>query len=288
MFSNFLIGLREGLEASSVVGIVVAYLVKTERRDRLVPVWVGVGLAVGVSLLFGAVLTFGPSTMTHEAQEAFGGVMSIIAVGFVTWMIFWMRRASRTMKAELHGKVESVVEMGTVALVFMAAVAVGREGLETALFLWSNAEATGQSWEPLVGGILGLLAATVIGYLIYRRAIAINLSKFFTVTGALLIVVAAGVLAYGIHDLQEAGWLPGINTSAFDITSWYSATSWYGTLFKGIFNFSPNPSVIETLVWLAYIIPVGLLFLLSGRSRSTTEAVSASVQVEALHPVSAR
>lgn len=277
MLSNFLIGLREGLEAALVVGIIVAYLVKTGRRDRLFPVWVGVGLAVGVSLFFGAILTFGSSSMTHEAQEAFGGVMSIIAVGFVTWMIFWMRRTARFMKSDLHGKLDQVMEMGTVALALMAAVAVGREGLETALFLWSNAEATGQSWQPLVGGMLGLASSIVIGYLIYRQAIAVNLSKFFTVTGALLIVVAAGVLAYGVHDLQEAGWLPGIDSSAYDLTSWYSASSWYGTLLKGIFNFSPNPSVLETVVWFAYIVPVGFLFLLSGRTRKPVIAANAPV-----------
>jgi len=267
VFSNFLIGLREGLEASLVVGIIVAYLVKTDRRDRLVAVWIGVGLAIGISLLFGAILTFGSSAMTHEAQEAFGGVMSIIAVGFVTWMIFWMRRTARTMKAELHSKVESSIGMGTLALALMAAVAVGREGLETALFLWSNAQSTGQSWQPFIGGLLGLLAAVVLGYLIYRRAVAINLAKFFNVTGALLIVVAAGVLAYGIHDLQEAGILPGIGNLAFDITSWYSASSWYGTILKGLFNFSPNPTVLEVVVWFLYIVPVGIIFLVGGRSK---------------------
>lgn len=266
MFSNFLIGLREGLEAALVVGIIVAYLVKTGHRDRLTPVWVGVGLAIGVSLVFGAVLTFGSSSMTFEAQETFGGVMSIIAVGFVTWMIFWMRRTARTMKSDLHGKVDDVVGMGTIALALMATVAVGREGLETALFLWSNAQVSGQSWQPFIGGLLGLLTAVVLGYLIYRQAIAINLSKFFNVTGAVLIVVAAGVLAYGFHDLQEAQIIPGIDDFAYDMTSWYSASSWYGTIFKGLFNFSPNPTVVEAIVWCAYVIPVGMMFLLMGRT----------------------
>lgn len=276
MFSNFLIGLREGLEAALVVGIIVAYLVKTGRRDRLTPVWIGVGIAASVSLIFGAILTFGSSSMTHEAQEAFGGVLSIIAVGFVTWMIFWMRKTARTMKSELHGKVESAIDVGTIALALMAAVAVGREGLETALFLWSNTQSSGQGWQPFVGGMFGLLTSFVIGYLIYRQAIAINLSKFFNVTGALLIVVAAGVLAYGVHDLQEAGWLPGIDNLAYDITSWYSATSWYGTILKGLFNFSPSPTVLEAIAWFAYIVPVGVLFVLMGRASRSGDRVRAT------------
>jgi high-affinity iron transporter len=261
VFSNFLIGLREGLEAALVVGILVAYLVKTDRRDKLPYIWIGVGLAVGVSLLFGAVLTYGSSTMSFEAQEAFGGIMSIIAVSFVTWMIFWMRKAARSMKSELHGKLDAALALGPLAIAITATIAVGREGLETALFLWTNIQATGSSAQPITGAVLGLATAVVLGYLIYRQALAINMAKFFTVTGALLIVVAAGVLAYGFHDLQEAGWLPGISNTAFDISSWYAATSWYGTLLKGLFNFSPNPTVLEVVVWFAYLVPVMFLFI---------------------------
>lgn len=274
MFSNFLIGLREGLEAALVVGIILAYLVKTNRRDRLPAVWMGVGVAAGLSLFFGAMLTFGSSSLSHEAQEAFAGITSIVAVGLVTWMIFWMSRTARTMKTELHNKVDHVVNAGTIAIAAMAALAVGREGLETALFLWSNAQATQQSWQPIIGAVLGIVAAISLGYLIYRRAIAINLSKFFTVTGAALIVVAAGVLAYGVHDLQEAGWLPGIDNLAYNISNWYSASSWYGTLLKGVFNFSPSPTVIEVGVWLLYLVPVAIAFLFIVRppKRSTAAA----------------
>ena len=219
------------------------------------------GLAVGVSLLFGAVLTYGSSTMSFEAKEAFGGIMSIVAVAFVTWMIFWMRKAARSMKGELHGKLDSAVALGPVAIALTATIAVGREGLETALFLWTNIQATGSSAQPITGAVLGLLCAMVLGYLIYRQALAIDMARFFTITGALLIVVAAGVLAYGIHDLQEAGWLPGMNNTAFDISSWYSDSSWYGTLLKGIFNFQAAPTVLQVVVWLAYLVPVMILFI---------------------------
>jgi high-affinity iron transporter len=271
VFSNYLIGLREGLEAALVVGILVAYLVKTGRKDKLAPLWIGVGVAIAVSLAFGAILTYGSSSMTTKAQEAFGGIMSIIAVGFVTWMVFWMKRTARSMKGELHGKIDAALALGPIALAATATIAVGREGLETALFLWTNIH-TGDTAAPLIGAILGLATAVVLGYLIYRQAVAINLAKFFTITGALLIVVAAGVLAYGFHDLQEAGILPGLNHSAYDISSWYSATSWYGTILKGIFNFSPNPTVLEVVVWFAYLVPTMYLFFRG--SRSTAPAPS--------------
>jgi high-affinity iron transporter len=277
VFSNFLIGLREGLEAAIVVGILVAYLVKTDRRDKLPAIWIGVGLAIGVSLAFGAILTYGSSSMSFEAQEAFGGFMSILAVSFVTWMIFWMRKAARSMKGELHGKIDAAMALGPVALAVTAAIAVGREGLETALFLWTNIQATGSSAQPITGAVLGLATSVVLGYLIYRRAVAINLAKFFTITGALLIVVAAGVLAYGVHDLQEAGILPGLNNTAFDISSWYSASSWYGTLLKGLFNFSPNPTVLEVVVWFAYLVPVMILFIRGVRAPAPSPAPATTV-----------
>src|SRR4029079_16924065 len=163
------------------------------------PVWSGMGAAIALSLGFGAILTFTSQNLSFRAQEAFGGVMSILAVCFFTWMFFWRRRTARFMKTELHARVDTALAMGTGALVLTAFIAVGREGLETALFLWTNAQATRSPTQPLVGAVLGLAAAVVLGYLIYRRAVAIDLAKFFTWTGAALIVVAAGVLAYGVH-----------------------------------------------------------------------------------------
>jgi high-affinity iron transporter len=261
VLANFLIGLREGLEASLVVGILVAYLVRTGRRDKLSAVWAGVGVAVAMSLLVGAALTFTSARMSFRAQEAFGGTLSIVAVAFVTWMIFWMRRAARSMKGELHDKVDKALAMGTGALVTTAFIAVAREGLETALFVWTAVQATNQGMRPLVGVVLGLGLAVALGWLLYRRAVQINLAKFFTWTGAGLVVVAAGVLAYGVHDLQEAGILPGLNNLAFDVSHIISSSSVIGALLKGIFNFSPQTTWLEAAVWTAYVVPVMTFFL---------------------------
>ncbi|MFI6449879.1 iron uptake transporter permease EfeU [Kitasatospora sp. NPDC050543] len=260
MFGNYLIGLREGLEASLVVCILIAYLVKTGRRDRLAPVWLGIGGAVAVSMAFGAVLQFGSSQLTFEAQEALGGSLSVVAVGLVTWMVFWMRRTARHLRAELHGKLDAALAMGTFALVTTAFLAVGREGLETALFIWSAVQATSDGVRPLVGALLGLLTSVVLGWMFYRGALRINLARFFTWTGAMLVVVAAGVLAYGVHDLQEAGWLGGLHDQLFDISSTIPKDSWYGTLLKGVLNFQPDPTKLQAGVWAVYLVPTLLFF----------------------------
>jgi len=276
VFANYLIGLREGLEAALVVSILVAYLVRSQRRSLLPRIWVGVALAVAVSLAFGAALTFGPRGLTFKAQEGIGGTLSIVAVGFVTWMIFWMARAARGLGGELRGQIDAAAEGGRWSLALVAILAVGREGLETALFLWAATKAGTRethgsvtpTWEPLLGAALGLCTAVVLGYLIYRGAIRINLTKFFTWTGGFLIIVAAGVLAYGVHDLQEAGFLPGEHNLAFDVSDTIDVNSWYGALLKGIFNFSPATTKLEAAAWLLYAIPVMALFLRGVRRRN--------------------
>ncbi|WP_448318429.1 iron uptake transporter permease EfeU [Streptomyces sp. CO7] len=280
MFANYLIGLREGLEASLVVCILIAYLVKTGNRDRLGPVWAGVGAAVALSLAFGAALQFGSSTLTFQAQEALGGTLSIVAVGLVTWMVFWMRRTARHLARELHGRLDAALALGTGALVVTSFLAVGREGLETSLFIWTAVQASGDGVRPLVGALLGLATAVALGWLFYKGTLRINLSKFFRWTGAMLVVVAAGVLAYGVHDLQEADFLPGLGDRAFDISATIPPESWYGTLLKGIFNFQPDPTVLQLVVWLLYLVPAMALFLAPERRRpaaaSAPEAPSAT------------
>jgi high-affinity iron transporter len=280
VFPTFLIGLREGLEASLVVGILVAYLVKSGNGHRLRPIWGGIALAIGISLAFGALLQFTSAELSFKAQEAFGGFASLLAVAFVTWMVFWMRRTARFLKTELHGRLDTALTLGPLALALTAFVAVGREGLETALFLWAAVQSAEQSATPITGAVLGLLTAVALGYLLYQRAVHLNLKTFFTWTGAGLIIVAAGVFAYGVHDLQEAGILPGLNTLAFDVSEQVPPSSWYGTLLKGIFNFSPKTSVLEAIAWVSYVVPVLFLFFrptASAGPAAVPERVTASV-----------
>ncbi|HUR51033.1 MAG TPA: iron uptake transporter permease EfeU [Mycobacteriales bacterium] len=276
MFSlpTFLIGLREGLEASLVVSILIAYLVKSGRRDRLTPIWTGVLAAVVLSMAFGAVLQFTSASMSFEQQEAFGGFASLVAVGFVTWMVFWMRRTARFLKTELHGKLDAALTLGPLALAVTGFIAVGREGLETALFLWSAIQSTQQAAVSTTSAFAGLVAAALLGWAFYRGAVELNLKTFFTWTGAALVVVAAGVAAYGVHDLQEAGVLGGINDRAFDISDTIPPSSWYGTLLKGVFNFQPNPTVLQVVAWAAYLVPVLFFFLRPSKApaRSTPAA----------------
>jgi high-affinity iron transporter len=279
VLANYLIGLREGLEASLVVVILIAYLVKSDRRSLLPRIWAGIGFAVVVSLAFGALLTWGPQRLTFEAQEGLGGTLSIIAVGFVTWMVFWMARHARGLSGELRGKIDGAADASRVSLAVVAALAVGREGLETALFLWAATQATtdstGSTVKPLLGALLGILTAVAMGYAFYKGVLTINLTRFFTWTGALLIVIAAGVLAYGFHDLQEAGALPGLNTLAFDISSTIDPGSWFGTLLKGVLNFQPDPTWLQVVAWLAYLVPTMTVFLLRVRTRAATPAPAA-------------
>jgi high-affinity iron transporter len=257
MLGNYLIGLREGLEATLVVVILVAYLVKSDRRELLGRIWGGVAIAVAVSLAFGALLTFGPRGLSFEAQETIGGLLSIVAVGFVTWMVMWMARSARSLSGDLKSRVDVAAAAGGASLVLVAMLAVGREGLETALFLWAATQAAagsdGSTAGPLLGAALGLATAVVLGYLFYKGAVKINLAKFFKWTGAILIVVAAGVLGYGLHDLQEARILPGLDNLAFDVSGAIPPGSFVGTILKGTLNFSPATTWLQAVAWVLYV-----------------------------------
>jgi high-affinity iron transporter len=274
VLANYLIGLREGLEAALIVTILIAYVVKIDRRDVLARIWTGVGLAVLLALALGAVLTFGTYGLSFAAQETIGGLLSITATGLVTWMVFWMLRTARDLSGHLRGSIDKHLVGSGLGLVLVAFLAVGREGIETALFIWAAVQATGATTLPLVGAALGILTAVGLGWLIYSGMLKIDLARFFTWTGAILIVVAGGVLSYGVHDLQEAGILPGLNALAFNVSAAVPPDSWYGTLLKGTLNFSPATTWLEMFAWLAYTVPTLTLFLV--KSRQPAKAVSAT------------
>lgn len=263
---NFLIGLREGLEAALVVGILLAYIRKTKRTHLLTPMWLGVAVAVIISLSFGALLTFGPETLTFEAQEAIGGSLSIISVGFVTWMIFWMAENARLLSAELKEKLDAA-QTSAWAVILLAALSVGREGLETTLFIWSATRTAGQEANatPMLGALVGILVAILMAWAMMRGMMRINLSGFFTITGAFLVIVAAGVLSYGIHDLQESGILPGLNNTAFESYHYIDPSGFVGTLLKAVFNLSSTTTWLEAGAWILYMGIVMSLFIRAQR-----------------------
>ncbi|WP_019200754.1 iron uptake transporter permease EfeU [Tsukamurella sp. 1534] len=256
---NFLIGLREGLEAGLIVSVLLA-AVKKAGGSRM-PVWLGALGAASLSLSFGAVLTFTASELSATAREVVAGTLSVLAVALVTVMIFWMRRTAASLSKSLRGNVEAAMALGAGALVLTAFFAVAREGLETTLFLWTAARASGDAVAPAVGAALGLLVAFGLCALLYRQAVRLDLGKFFTYTAVLLIVVAAGVLAYGLGDLQNAGVLPGRTWIAFDLTGSISPDSWWVALIGGITNLAPRMTVLQVFAWLAYLAVVLWVFL---------------------------
>ncbi len=253
MLSTFLIALREGLEAALIVGILIAYVVKTNRKNLLTPIWTGVSLALAASFALGGFLTFTSAELSDRGEQFFAGTTSFLAVGLVTWMVFWMKRAARTLRDELHGKVDNALTAGPFALAAAAFFAVAREGLETSLFVYTNFRTVDTTAGAKIGLALGLAVAVVLGYLLYRRAIQINLSKFFTITGVALIIVAAGVLSYGIHEFQELGWIPGESSYAWDISSWMAKDSVAGTLLAGTIGFDVNTSWVQLALYVAYL-----------------------------------
>lgn len=255
---TYLIGLREGLEAALVVTILVAFLVKSGQRQRLAHVWAGVGLAAALSVGFAALLEFTSANLVFEQQELFEAIASFAAVAFVTWMIFWMRRAARGIGGDLRAKLGHALQLGPVAIVMTAFLAVVREGLETALFFFATVQGESSAWS-VTAILLGIGTSILIGAGLYFSALRINLTRFFTWTGALLVLVAAGILKYGVHDLLEAGVLPGEDNIIEQIS--YDPTAWWAELLRGMFNITPTPSVLEMVAWAAYGVPVLILFL---------------------------
>ena len=270
--ANFLIALREGVEAALIVGVVAAYLVKVGRKNLLPKVWLGVVIAAAIPLSLGAIMTWGPYTLSFQAQEILGGTLSLVAVAMVTWMILWMSSNSRQFARKLREDTAAQLASGSDwGVVWIAFIAVAREGIETALFVWATIKSSAENAiaAPALGVVTGLLVAVVIGWLIYTGAARINLSVFFNITGLLLIFVAAGIVSYGIGDLQEASVIPGWGTPIYDITayldgsvySWLTTSSWWWTLLEAMFNVNASPTHLQLIGWVLYIVIILPLFL---------------------------
>lgn len=269
---NLIIGLREGLEMGLVVTILLAAIRRLApsepQRTAVRPLWLGVAAALGLSLSFGAILTFSTAELSNKAQAAVGGTLSVLAVGLVTAMIFWMRRTAATLSAQLRDEVARALTLGVGAVALTAFLAVAREGLETTLFLWTAIKASGDTVVPLIGGAIGFVLAGLVCVLLYRRAIRFNLGVFFSRTAILLIVIAAGVLAYGLGDLQEAGLIPGFSWTAFDLTAHLSPTTWWVSIIGGLTNLTPRMTVLQVVAWVGYLVVVVTVFARSGRAAS--------------------
>jgi high-affinity iron transporter len=279
-FPSFLIGLREGLEAGLVVSILLASLAKAGRKDRAGSVWLGVAAAVALSLSFAAVLTFTSAHLPPKAQDVFGGAMALLAVAFVTTMVFWMRRASASMSGDLKAKLAAALGASAGMLVFTAFAAVAREGLETALFLWTTAQTAHEKSGPGLGAVTGIAVAALLCWGLYHRALKLNLARFFKVTGFVLVVIAAGVLAYGLTDLQESGAVGGFTSYAWDLTAHLDPNAWYSQLVAGTLNLTPKMTWLAVVGYVAYLAPV-MFFYLRPAAAAKPKPVAAAVPAAA-------
>lgn len=272
MLSSFIIALREGLEAALIVGILIAYLVKSGKRDLLKHIWFGAGVAITLSVGLGALLTFTSAELTDTGEELFAGTTSLLAVAVVTWMVFWMKRTAQNLRSNLAGKMEKAFVAGPVALAGAAFFAVVREGLETSLFVYSNFKSVADPANSAIGLIAGFTAAIALGYLIYKSSITLDLSKFFMYTGIALIIVAAGVLSYGVHEFQELGLLPGADAFAWDVTSVIAKESLLGGVLAGTIGFDTTTSWLQLGIYLAYLAAVLMPFLAKARPKKLSNA----------------
>lgn len=262
MLANFLIGLREGLEASLIVGILIAFAVRSDRRQVIPSIWAGVAAAVALSAGTGAFLLFGLGETGEAVEPILSGALSILAAILITWMVFWMARTARNLKGTLEESLTTSFGRNAFAVALVAFFAVAREGVETALFIWASVNASGGEIVALATVFLGIATAVVLGWLFYRGALTINLRVFFQWTGAALILVAAGIFAYGVHEFQEVGILPE-GSPVYDASGWLSHDTVLGSLLYGLFSYRPNPTLLEIVAWVGYVVPVMGSFLRS-------------------------
>ena len=261
MFATFFLMLREGLEAALIVGIVAAYLVKIGRRDALGKVALGVGSAIGLSIAIGLAVTLTIEQLPIVVQATLEGVAAVLAVGVLTWMLFWMRRQGRALKGELeHGVDLAISEGSALALVGLAFVAVIREGVETVLFLIPILSFNGTGADTVLGGVLGLVVAAVFGWAIFFAGVRVNLRRFFTVTGTILIFVSAGLVAFAIAEFGEAGLFPNTGV-AFDLNGVLPDGGAIGSVLRGLFGYRSAPTPLELIGYVAYLVPVLVLFV---------------------------
>ncbi len=271
MLATFLIMFREGVEAALIVGIIASYLRQTGRTHLMKAVWIGIVVASLLCLALAIILQLTSSDFPQQEQELFAAVISAIAVAVLTWMVFWMRRAARSIKGELESQIEAAISFGDrwgLALVGMAFFAVLREGLETVVFLLASFQQNLGFQVPL-GATLGYLAAIGVGIGIYQGGVRINLKRFFQWTGAFIILVAAGLLASSVRAFHEAGIWNSLQGVVFDASQNLPKHGVIGSILAGIFGYNDTPTVSEMIAYFSYLVPCMLLFFSAGSNRKS-------------------
>ena len=269
MLVAYLIMLREGIEAALIVGIVAGYLKQTGRSRFMPAVWAGVGLAALICVALGIAMNAAEAEFPQKQQEFFEGVVALVAVAVLTSMVLWMKKAAKSIRSEIHGSVEAALSRrsgGAVALVLMAFVAVGREGLESVFFLLATFQQD-LGWGPPVGALLGVLSAVLFGAAVTYGGYRLDLRRFFAWTSGLIVFVAAGLLAGALRAFHEAGLWNGLQERAFDISNVLPADGMVGTLLSGIFGYQDAPTAGEVAVYLAFLVPALSLLFAPSRGR---------------------
>ncbi|MEW6084154.1 MAG: iron uptake transporter permease EfeU [Chloroflexota bacterium] len=263
MLPTFLLSLREGLEAALIIGIVLGALTKIRRSDLSPAVWLGALSAVVVSILTAVLLTSFGMSLEETAEQIFEGVTMLIAAGILTWMIFWMSKQARFLKSELEDGVnKAAASAGKRAVFWLAFVAVVREGVELAIFVTAaffvgdNTEVANNVTQTLAGTILGLGTAVLLGYTLFATTVRLDLRRFFQVTGLLLILFAAGLVAHGVHEFNEVGWIPPVIEHVWDVNAILDENSVAGLLMKTLFGYNGNPSLTEMIAYFGYLIVI--------------------------------
>ncbi|GHB24054.1 iron uptake transporter permease EfeU [Salinicola rhizosphaerae] len=286
MLIPFLIMLREGLEAALVVGIIASYLHQSGRQAWIPAIWIGIFLAGALALFVGAGLQFASAEFPQRQQELFEAVVGLLAVGVLTWMVLWMRRAASGMRAELNDAVERAFHSGrrhTYALIGMVFLAVAREGLESIFFLLAVFQQSQSAHAPL-GALLGLAVAVAVGIALYRGSLKLPLAHFFRATGLFILLVAAGLLAGSVRALHEAGIWNHAQQIVFDVSDRLPLDSTLGSLFSGIFGYQPAPTVSEVVCYLGYLAFAYWLLRPRALSRPSAAARAASPASSASQP----
>lgn len=267
MLPTYLLSLREGLEAALIIGIVLGALSKIRRTDLAPAVWLGTLSAVGVSILTAVLLTSFGLSLEERAEQIFEGITMLIAAGILTWMIFWMRKQARFLKSELEAGVnKAAASTGKRAMFWLAFIAVVREGVELALFITAaffagdQSQVTANIIQTLAGSILGLGTSILLGWTLFATTVRLDLRRFFQVTGILLILFAAGLVAHGVHEFNEVGWIPAVVEHVWDVNAIIDENSVTGQLLKTLFGYNGNPSLTEMIAYFAYLVVVTILW----------------------------